>query len=125
MEPQNRIDAGPFGQLSPFQLKDQLLEWARDFTQNKAATHELLNAGRGNPNWVATTPREAFFVLGQFALQECRRVWNLGHLGGCRTDGIADRLRAHVEQMQGDGAVTFAISNVVLTVMSYVFALLG
>jgi aspartate 4-decarboxylase len=105
MEPQNRLDAGPYGKLSPFQLKDQLIEWARDFTQNKAATHEMLNAGRGNPNWVATTPREAFFLLGQFALQECRRTWDLGHLGGMpHADGIADRLRGHVEQMQGDGA---------------------
>jgi aspartate 4-decarboxylase len=105
MEPQNRLDAGPYGQLSPFQLKDQLIAWARDFTQNKAATHELLNAGRGNPNWIATIPREAFFLLGQFALQECRRVWDGGHLAGMpHADGIGDRLRAHIEQRQGEGA---------------------
>ena len=32
--------------------------------------NSLLNAGRGNPNWTAPIPREAFFLLGQFALEE-------------------------------------------------------
>ena len=68
--------------LSPFQLKDELIRWARDFSQQKAATHQFLDAGRGNPNWVATTPREAFFTLGQFALQESKRVWDEPDLGG-------------------------------------------
>ena len=36
-----------------------------------------LNAGRGNPNWVATEPREAFFLLGQFAITESKRVLDL------------------------------------------------
>jgi hypothetical protein len=43
-------------ELSPFQLKDELIRYARDQTVSKAATHKFLNAGRGNPNWVATTP---------------------------------------------------------------------
>ncbi len=34
----------------------------------------MLNAGRGNPNWIATTPREGFFLLGQFAMTESQRV---------------------------------------------------
>jgi len=29
---------------------------------------------RGNPNWIATTPREGFFLLGQFAVTESKRV---------------------------------------------------
>ena len=57
-------------QLSSFQLKDELVRYARDQTQSKSATHKFLNAGRGNPNWVATTPREAFFLLGHFGLAE-------------------------------------------------------
>ncbi|MCL4112930.1 UNVERIFIED_CONTAM: hypothetical protein GTU68_040485 [Idotea baltica] len=32
----------------------------------------MINAGRGNPNWVATAPREAFFQLGMFALEESK-----------------------------------------------------
>jgi aspartate 4-decarboxylase len=30
----------------------------------------MLNAGRGNPNFVATLPRNAFFQLGLFAVGE-------------------------------------------------------
>lgn len=60
--------------LSPFELKDSLIGLASD--QQKSSITTMLNAGRGNPNWIATTPREAFFVLGQFGLQECRLVMN-------------------------------------------------
>jgi len=69
-------------ELSPFELKDELIELAKDYTQRKSATNKLLNAGRGNPNWLATTPREAFFLLGQFALEESKRIWDEPDLGG-------------------------------------------
>src|SRR5207342_1967547 len=81
----------PLEQLSPFELKDELIRYARDSTRTKAATHKLLNAGRGNPNWIATTPREAFFLLGSFAMQEARLTWNepeLGLAGMPRSPGI-------------------------------------
>ena len=78
--------------LSPFQLKDELIRHAKDATQAKSATHKMLNAGRGNPNWIATVPREAFFELGRFALMESKRVWSEPGLAGMpRRDGIADR----------------------------------
>ena len=38
----------------------------------------MLNAGRGNPNWISTVPREAFFLLGQFGLEECARSSEYG-----------------------------------------------
>ncbi|WYX49106.1 hypothetical protein WJ977_17140 [Achromobacter xylosoxidans] len=59
-------------QLSPFELKDYLITLAKDTQQTAALT--MLNAGRGNPNWIATEPRDAFFLLGQFAMKEARRV---------------------------------------------------
>lgn len=59
-------------QLSPFELKDNLIKLASDQQQKPVRT--MLNAGRGNPNWIATVPREAFFSLGQFGIQECRRT---------------------------------------------------
>jgi len=80
--------------LSPFELKDKLIEYAQDFSQEKSATRSFLNAGRGNPNWVATTPRESFFLLGQFALRESKRVWDEPGLGGMpHASGCAARLR--------------------------------
>jgi aspartate 4-decarboxylase len=86
-------------QLSPFELKNELIRSARDYSLSKSATHGLLDAGRGNPNWVATTPREAFFTLGRFALSESKRVWDEPGFGGMpHGDGIADRLRAYLAQ---------------------------
>lgn len=61
-------------QLSPFELKDNLIKLASD--EQKESVTTMLNAGRGNPNWIATTPREAFFTLGQFGIEECRRAMN-------------------------------------------------
>ena len=57
--------------LSPFELKNELIKLAEAKARHSTATY--LNAGRGNPNWVATAPREAFFMLGQWAMEECRR----------------------------------------------------
>src|SRR5262245_47965950 len=82
-------------ELSPFQLKDQLIRYAKAATASSAAAHKFLNAGRGNPNWVATTPRDAFFLLGQFGLAESKRVWDEPDIGGMPDQkGIADRFRA-------------------------------
>lgn len=61
--------------ISPFELKNKLIEMADESI--KKIAHTMLNAGRGNPNWIATTPREAFFLLGKFGLEECRRVMYL------------------------------------------------
>ena len=58
--------------LGPFEIKDFLAKVATKAAEQSATTY--LNAGRGNPNWVATEPRDAFFLLGQFALSEARRT---------------------------------------------------
>ncbi|MCL6444464.1 MAG: aspartate 4-decarboxylase [Alicyclobacillus sp.] len=78
-------------ELSPFELKDELIRLARG--RDRKSVKAMLDAGRGNPNWVAAAPREAFFALGQFALSECRRTWDAGDLAGRPgKDGIAERL---------------------------------
>lgn len=82
--------------MSPFEFKDKLISLAKG---HKRGTRALLDAGRGNPNWVSTTPRESFFALGQFAVQESRRVWDEGDLGGQpQKEGIARRFEAFVEK---------------------------
>jgi aspartate 4-decarboxylase len=57
--------------LSPFELKDKLIALAAEGERESDA--QMLNAGRGNPNWISTTPREAFGTLLHFALDESRR----------------------------------------------------
>src|SRR5277367_5415670 len=77
--------------LSPFELKDKLIQLAGD--TSRPGAQAMLNAGRGNPNWIATTPRNAFFTLGSFAVQESKRVWDAPDLGGMPAKaGIAKRL---------------------------------
>lgn len=58
--------------LSPFELKDKLLSLAATHTRKSTAL--MLNAGRGNPNWIATQPRQAFFTLGLFSIEESKRT---------------------------------------------------
>ncbi len=68
--------------LSPFELKDKLIALAAEGERESDA--QMLNAGRGNPNWISTTPREAFGTLLHFALDESRRrikdIPDAGHM---------------------------------------------
>jgi aspartate 4-decarboxylase len=88
------ISLRKFETLSPFEVKDELIKIAR--RTSSTANLAFLNAGRGNPNWIATKPREAFFLLGQFAITESTRVMNLpAGVGGMpQAPGIAARLEA-------------------------------
>jgi aspartate 4-decarboxylase len=82
-----------FAKLSPFEIKDDLIKLAsRTASQTDLS---FLNAGRGNPNWIATEPREAFFLLGQFAISESKRVLDLppGVGGMPKKKDVSARLR--------------------------------
>src|ERR1700742_1833156 len=83
-----------FEVLSPFEIKDELINLAK--ANSKRTQTAFLNAGRGNPNWVDTTPREGFFLLGQFAITESKRVMDhpAGVGGMPEAKGIAGRLEA-------------------------------
>lgn len=86
-----------YGKISPFELKDKLISLAAE--SNKSGTHSLLDAGRGNPNWIAATPREAFFTFGQFAVSESRRVWSDNDLAGMpKKEGIAQRFKEYISR---------------------------
>ena len=91
-------------EISPFELKDILIDLADESARK--STHIMLNAGRGNPNWIATTPREAFFLLGQFGLEECRRGTKLedgmvGLAGVPQKPSIAYRFREFLDKHEG------------------------
>ena len=85
-----------YGKISPFEFKNALIELAT--TPSKKSTRTLLDAGRGNPNWLAANPREAFFTFGHFAIEESRRSWDNGPLTGMpRKKNIANRLYKYME----------------------------
>jgi aspartate 4-decarboxylase len=84
-----------YGKISPFELKDRLISLARD--SNKSSTRSLLDAGRGNPNWTAASPREAFFTFGLFAVAESRRTQKSRDMAGMtKRPGIYERFLVYV-----------------------------
>ncbi|RPI45566.1 MAG: bifunctional aspartate transaminase/aspartate 4-decarboxylase [Betaproteobacteria bacterium] len=85
-----RTEERRFRGLSPFELKNKLVELAKHRGERM-----MLNAGRGNPNWIALEPRAAFFRLGEFALAEAGLVPVAPGLGGLpKKRGIAQRLQS-------------------------------
>ncbi len=82
--------------ISPFEFKNELIALAQE--NQKKSARVMLNAGRGNPNWIAATPRDAFFTLGHFAVAESRLVVNHGDLAGKPAiEGVAGRLREYLQ----------------------------
>ena len=66
-------------QMSPFEIKNDLISYAKECDQK--AICQFLNAGRGNPNWINTVAREAFFLLGTFAVEEAKLTFELPEEG--------------------------------------------
>jgi aspartate 4-decarboxylase len=90
--------------LSPFELKDKLIHLAQGASQDSAA--QFLNAGRGNPNWICTTPRDAFVALLRFGLEESRRGTRIPDLGGMpQQKGIAGRFDEFLAKNRGEPGV--------------------
>src|SRR3954466_10237030 len=83
-----------FETLSPFEIKNELIDLAK--VASRTSQSAFLNAGRGNPNWISTTPREGFFLLGQFSITESKRTMQQSPgVGGMpQAKGIAARLDA-------------------------------
>src|SRR5262249_44551285 len=83
----------------------------------------FLNAGRGNPNWIATTPREGFFLLGQFAITESKRVMEdpAGVGGMPQAKGISQRLTAYLQTHKDMPGASFLGDMVKFAVMKFGF----
>lgn len=83
-----------YGKISPFEFKNKLIDLAKD----KKSARSLLDAGRGNPNWTASTPRDAYFTFGHFAVSETRHTFCKGDLAGMPTKkGIYSRFLDYVK----------------------------
>ena len=110
-----------FEALSPFEIKDELINLAKQ--TSKTTQSAFLNAGRGNPNWVATTPREGFFLLGQFAVTEGKRVMeHPAGIGGMpQPKGIAARFEAWLAEQAGMPGAGFLSSMVQFATKTFGF----
>ena len=107
--------------LSPFEIKDELIKLAKKTSRTTQSA--FLNAGRGNPNWIATTPREGYFLLGQFAITESKRVMeHPAGIGGMpRAQGIAVRLEAWLAKHSDMPGASFLSQMVPFTVKKFGF----
>jgi len=110
-----------FETLSPFEIKDELISLAKKTSRTTQSA--FLNAGRGNPNWIATTPREGFFLLGQFAVTESRRVMEhpAGLAGMPQSQGIAGRMEAWLAKHADMPGASFLASMVPFAVKTFAF----
>ena len=103
-------DYAKLAQLSPFELKDQLTSLA-----SSHADRLMLNAGRGNPNFLATIPRHGFFQLGLFAMQEAERSFTYmpeGVGGHPQQDGIEARFESFANAHHKAPGVSFLTASI-------------
>src|SRR4051812_22940335 len=110
-----------FEALSPFEIKNELRSLAKE--ASRTVQSAFLDAGRGNPNWIATEPREAYFLLGQFAITESKRVMDLppGIGGMPQANGIAARLEAWLAKHADMPGATFLSAMVQFAVKTFSF----
>ena len=110
-----------FEALSPFEIKNELRSLAKEAT--KTTQSAFLDAGRGNPNWIATTPREGFFLLGQFAILESKRVMEVSPgIGGMpKASGVAGRLDTWLSMHQDMPGAPFLSEMVKFAVKTFKF----
>ncbi|WP_425337101.1 hypothetical protein [Variovorax paradoxus] len=69
----------------------------------------MLNAGRGNPNFLATTPRHGFFQFGLFAMTESERsyIYMDGVGGFPQREGIEARFEIFTKSHEDEPGVRF------------------
>jgi len=117
----DQMELRKFEGLSPFEIKDELIKLAKKTSRTTQSA--FLNAGRGNPNWIATTPREGYFLLGQFAIAESKRVMeHPAGLGGMpQAQGIASRLEAWLTKHAEMPGAAFLSSMVQFAVKKFGF----
>jgi aspartate 4-decarboxylase len=110
-----------FETLSPFEIKDELARLAKKTSRTTQSA--FLNAGRGNPNWIATTPREGFFLLGQFAITESKRVMEhpAGVGGMPAANGIAGRLEGWLKKHADMPGAEFLAAMVPFAIKKFKF----
>ncbi|CAE6740190.1 Bifunctional aspartate aminotransferase and L-aspartate beta-decarboxylase [Paraburkholderia domus] len=108
-------EAAKLAALSPFELKDELIKAAGGGAVERAANLSMLNAGRGNPNFVATIPRHGFWQLGLFAMREAERSFAYmpeGVGGFPKRDGLIDRFDLFLRGNKGVPGIDFLASAV-------------
>jgi len=104
------MDLDRLQRLSPFEFRNTLIGLA-----TSQADRIMLNAGRGNPNFLTIAPRQGFLELGRFAIEEAERCGDgfPSGVGGIpAAAGIADRFRDFLHSRQHEPGSRFLLSAI-------------
>ena len=97
------VEEKGYAALSPFELKNKLISMAQTHRERI-----MLNAGRGNPNWVAIAAREGFFQFGMFALSESQRSPHRPGLGTvAQKDALSKRFKEYLDKNAAAPGIVF------------------
>ncbi|NOZ23242.1 MAG: bifunctional aspartate transaminase/aspartate 4-decarboxylase [Planctomycetes bacterium] len=109
--PLSRGQEKRYEELSPFEIKNNLIEMAETSCKKRRAGGEMcrvLNAGRGNPNFVNTTARMAYAHLSLFAATAAGAYLRTADLGlRPEPKGLAKKLDSYLEKAGSDDGATF------------------
>jgi NADPH-dependent glutamate synthase beta subunit-like oxidoreductase len=76
----------------------------REIAKTNEAGYSVLDAGRGNPNWINTQARYAYTRFSDFATRECELDMSQGSMAGhARQEGIHFRMLTGPLSIEGDG----------------------
>ncbi|MBU0961497.1 MAG: bifunctional aspartate transaminase/aspartate 4-decarboxylase [Proteobacteria bacterium] len=114
---------------SPFEIKNLLIQKAEEACAKSGCS--ILNAGRGNPNFLNTEVRKSFALLTLFAAelaQQGSTVKDLGYRQG--KSGMAAALQEFLKKHHGDPgeafleqAISYALSKVAMDADEIIFQL--
>ncbi|BBP98157.1 aminotransferase [Burkholderia sp. SFA1] len=108
-------DRAGMASLSPFELKDELIKAAGGGAIERPANLSMLNAGRGNPNFLATIPRHGFWQFGLFAMRESERSFAYmpeGIGGFPKREGLEERFEIFARENKGVPGISFLVGAV-------------
>lgn len=82
------------GKISAFEIAAHL----RKLAAENEAGYSVLDAGRGNPNWINTEARKAYSRFMEYALTECERTMDEGDMAGAAAlKGMSGRFDAAMD----------------------------
>ena len=120
------FDVEKYKDMSPFEVKNELIEAAKKSAEkrkHKGKDEKILNAGRGNPNFLNTTVRNAFSLLCHFSTEEANTLAQIKDLG-CRPlkKGLYEKLVHYVEiQDQSNDEVALLKNSIDYAINKYKF----
>ncbi|MBO7674747.1 MAG: bifunctional aspartate transaminase/aspartate 4-decarboxylase [Atopobiaceae bacterium] len=84
----------------------------RQMAQQNEAGYDVIDAGRGNPNWINSMVRRVYARLMDFAIDESERVYSEGFMAGqAQREGIGERFDAATNTEDGVSAYLAGLVN--------------